>query len=384
MGSFYMEATQINYRRDETLKTVDQKLQELSEESAVDTDIAPVFSKTATYNPGDLVYYKNRLYVCVTQHTGAWAAADFTASTVSAELGSLKSGLTNVDVALSVPEGTGKNVLPITVNGIKALNTSGTWDGNDYAINGITYTIVTDASGNITSITADGTSTDRARLYLVYGNISKFSNMILSGCSNGESNYGIVIQMSSNPWTIYATNRNGDTTISTISSSDSNIFIEIANGKTVENIAFYPMIRDSRISDPTFAPYIPSVESRIEAVESDLANLVYKVGDTINFNSGNGITVSGFLQKTANGISTLYAIIPIDKPVTASNYTLTIGNCYANYGGLSSIQCTVDSVSYRGKQIGSLLVGIDVNEINVPVNSAITITLFGIITFTAS
>ena len=86
MGSYYMEATQINYRRDETVKTVDQKLQELSEESAVDTDIAPLFSKTSTYNPGDLVYYKNKLYVCNTQHTGAWAAADFTATTVSAAM----------------------------------------------------------------------------------------------------------------------------------------------------------------------------------------------------------------------------------------------------------------------------------------------------------
>ena len=86
MGSFYMEATQINYRRDETVKTVDQKLQELSEESAVDTDIAPVFSKTATYNPGDMVYYKNKLYVCNTQHSGAWAAADFAATTVSARI----------------------------------------------------------------------------------------------------------------------------------------------------------------------------------------------------------------------------------------------------------------------------------------------------------
>ena len=86
MGNFYMEATQINYRRDDTLKTVDQKLQELSQESAIDTDIAPVFKSTNTYQPGDMVYYRNKLYVFNVEHTGAWAAADVTATDVSTTL----------------------------------------------------------------------------------------------------------------------------------------------------------------------------------------------------------------------------------------------------------------------------------------------------------
>ena len=83
MGSFNMEATQINYRRDDTIKTVDQKLQELSQESAIDTDIAPVFKSTSSYSVGDLVYYRNKLYTCTTPHSGAWAAADFTATDVT-------------------------------------------------------------------------------------------------------------------------------------------------------------------------------------------------------------------------------------------------------------------------------------------------------------
>lgn len=96
MGNFYMESTQINYRRDNKPKTVDQKLHELSETSAIDTDIAPVFKSTSTYHPGDMVYYRNKLYVFNVNHTGAWAAADVTATDVTTELSSLKSGLTNV------------------------------------------------------------------------------------------------------------------------------------------------------------------------------------------------------------------------------------------------------------------------------------------------
>lgn len=97
MGNFYMEATQINYRRDDKPKTVDQKLQELSETSAIDTDIAPVFKSTNTYQPGDMVYYRNKLYVFNVEHTGTWAAADVTATDVTTELSSLKSGLMNLN-----------------------------------------------------------------------------------------------------------------------------------------------------------------------------------------------------------------------------------------------------------------------------------------------
>lgn len=101
MGSFYMESTQINYRRDETVKTVDQKLQELSETSAIDTDIAPVFKSTNTYAPGDMVYYRNKLYVFNVEHSGAWAAGDVTATDVTTEVSSLRSGLTNQGARLT-------------------------------------------------------------------------------------------------------------------------------------------------------------------------------------------------------------------------------------------------------------------------------------------
>lgn len=104
MGNFYMESTQINYRRDEKTKTVDQKLQELSETSAIDTDIAPVFKSTNTYQPGDMVYYRNKLYVFNVEHTGTWAAADVTATDVTTEISSLKSGLTNVESRIEAVE----------------------------------------------------------------------------------------------------------------------------------------------------------------------------------------------------------------------------------------------------------------------------------------
>ena len=142
MGNFYMEATQINYRRDDTLKTVDQKLQELSQESAIDTDIAPVFKSTSTYNPGDMVYYRNKLYVCNTQHSGAWAAADFTATDVSTALNAAVGALDETkadyaDIAGAFSAETAYTAGDLVIyNGIIYRCTNdhtGDWDADDFS-----------------------------------------------------------------------------------------------------------------------------------------------------------------------------------------------------------------------------------------------------------
>lgn len=135
MGNFYMESTQINYRRDETLKTVDQKLQELSQESAIDTDIAPVFKSTSTYNPGDLVYYRNKLYKCTNQHTGAWAAGDFTA--------------TDVSTALNTAAGTLNDIKADYVDIAPAFDSTATYTAGDLVeYQGIIYRCTNDHTGD--------------------------------------------------------------------------------------------------------------------------------------------------------------------------------------------------------------------------------------------
>ena len=142
MGNVVMEATQINYRRDEKLKTVDQKLQELSQESAIDTDIAPVFKSTSTYNPGDLVYYRNKLYKCTIQHTGAWAAGDFTATDVSTALNTAVGSLNDIkadyaDIAGAFSAETAYTAGDLAIyNGIIYRCTNdhtGDWDADDFS-----------------------------------------------------------------------------------------------------------------------------------------------------------------------------------------------------------------------------------------------------------
>ena len=138
MGNVVMEATQINYRRDDTLKTVDQKLQELSQESAIDTDIAPVFKSNITYHPGDMVYYRNKLYVFNTEHTGAWAAGDVTATDVSTAMNTALAGKADyADIAGAFNAETAYTAGDLVIyNGIIYRCTNdhtGYWDADDFS-----------------------------------------------------------------------------------------------------------------------------------------------------------------------------------------------------------------------------------------------------------
>lgn len=70
----------------------------LSDNKANQITIAPFFDPETAYEVGDLVYYNGLSYRCTNDHEGEWDADDFAATTVSGELATLKSGLTNLIV----------------------------------------------------------------------------------------------------------------------------------------------------------------------------------------------------------------------------------------------------------------------------------------------
>ena len=68
----------------------------LNDNKANQITIAPFFSAETAYEVGDLVYYNGLTYRCTNDHDGEWDADDFAATTISNELDTLKSGLTNI------------------------------------------------------------------------------------------------------------------------------------------------------------------------------------------------------------------------------------------------------------------------------------------------
>lgn len=311
--------------------------------------VADDFDSTASYVIGNYCIENGKLYRFKANHSGAWSASDVDEIQITGELATLKSGLTNVDVALSVPENTGKNVLPLTLAGIKSANTGGTWNDNAYTYNGITYTVYT-TDGRVIGIKADGTATDSySRLFLCPDmNIVGFNGYKMNGCpEGGENKYSFVCQEVNSPWTIYGSDQGNGATISNAESSrNAMIFINVKVDIAVSDLYFYPMIRPATITDPTFAPYIPSVESRLEAVESGLNNKIMISNYPLNLVCLNDISVS---FTNGDGITDVSSYIPSGYQISfvmaspVDTYTISVTGCsvYNNKKNIR-IKCRTD------------------------------------------
>lgn len=220
-----------------------------------------------------------------------------TDKTVVGAVNELKNGLTNVDVALSAPTNSGKNLLNTIVD--------------TQEINGVTFTVNRDASGNLVSIVANGTASAETRLGLNYSDITKLEKgvtYVLSG--NMETQTGVTLYLGDSQARLGIDNpvdTGSGVTFTPTKTGYASPNIYITNGVTVNNKTFYPMIRRADITDPTYAPYIPSVESRIEAVESATAktatvyeNIVINANDLVYVGNIGNIADNNLYSVIAN------------------------------------------------------------------------------------
>lgn len=160
---------------------------------------------------------------------------------------------------------TGKNLIRLTVDTIKALNTkTGTWSGNTWSIYGVDYEIITDPldSQTVLGIRVNGTATGLARLMLANWYYPANTSVIMSGCPSGggSSKYRIYIADKGEKWY----NDGSDTTLP-ITDVDITIQPRIAIYKDyhADNLMFYPMIRHADIIDDTYEPYHASVKEEL-------------------------------------------------------------------------------------------------------------------------
>lgn len=195
------------------------------------------------------------------------------------------SGLDSVEV-----KRIGKNLLPMTVDGIKAGNTSGSWNGNVYTISGVIFTVQTDSDNNVVGIKTNGTA--NAQIIFNLGNTPNSGNYILNGCPAGgniTSGYSIYVT------TIYVYDIGSGTNVS-LSGTSYSVSILIRNGADVSNKIFYPMIRLSTEADSTFEPY------QSETHTTSFPQTTY--GGTLNVQTGE--LVVDRIYKAFNGGETWY------------------------------------------------------------------------------
>lgn len=147
------------------------------------------------------------------------------------------------------------------------------------AANGITFTLNDDGT-----VTANGTATGTAQLYWIdipsatYADI--WSGKVLNGCPS-ISGCSLRIEKETSPWTNYATDTGNGATIGAIPSNigDLAIYCRVAQGTTLNNAVFKPMIRVSGAS-AEYEPY--NTNSHITT--TSLGRTVY--GGTLDVVSG--------------------------------------------------------------------------------------------------
>ena len=152
---------------------------------------------------------------------------------------------------------TGKNVSPITVNGIKALNTSGTWNGNTYSANGLTLAIETNINNEVTGIKVNGTVTATLAFNLANPIFVAQKAYILSGISGGANDtykLDIITTQGGGMTRATATTQEVQFTAPNDGYINSNRLVFYA-GTSFNDKMFYPMIRIAEDTSASYEPY---------------------------------------------------------------------------------------------------------------------------------
>ena len=162
------------------------------------------------------------------------------------------------------PAGGGKNKLPSVLSNIKSINTTGTWTGNNYVLNGVTFAVQVDSANNVLGVKVTGTASAEAKFDIINVSTGILADTayIMSGCPSGGSmetyrffanfyyegtnhvfnDFGSGVNAQ---WNNLPNNQSGS------------ISVRVASGYSIPTggLQFYPMLRLLSVPDPTFAPY---------------------------------------------------------------------------------------------------------------------------------
>ena len=190
---------------------------------------------------------------------------------VYSELSSVKQALSN-EVETRAELGA-HNLLEFDIAKIKAANTDGSWSGNTYTRDGISFALNNDGS-----VTVSGTYTTGTNPNIVFNNYQYFKkgSYLVNGCPNGggEDAYYMSVARFDTTATLY---NSDDAAVSLANDGANPVWLGIFVKKTLStSITFKPQIRLSTDSDPTYQPYAMTNRELTESVKC----LVLSTGST--------------------------------------------------------------------------------------------------------
>lgn len=308
---------------------------------ASQTSLAPAYDQTASYQPGDVVMYELNMYKCTGATSGAWDPSKWTRTT-AAETGG--GGSVDFDIygeasgtaEASFSDGAEASLVECEIGIVPTQDLHGyskPWAGGagknklentatTTSRNGLDFTVYPDGS-----VLVNGTATASTELVLNTNAIPTEGNYIITGCPEGGTsttywlNYKVTINGVSNWRQEYGSGRTEN------NATIQNVGIYIYNGAVIDNLMFYPMIREST-APSGFEPY-----SNICPI-SGHTDVTVTVASTSG-GSGDDTTVSlgrtvygGTLDVTTGELTVTHGYIYADGSFNVSNVAYGSGVYY--------------------------------------------------------
>lgn len=213
---------------------------------------------------------------------------------------------TNDKIYQVMGQNSAKNFIPFDLDRIKAKNTTGTWNGNVYSVNGIDFTFNSDGT-----VDASGTATETASVYYYDPvGLPPFGGdriLRLTGCPSGGGSGTTYKVMAYRAGAVDGSTGTAEDYGDGISlrwlndGSGVKAFISISvyTGAGTIDVTFKPMLRLSTDTDNTFAPYAKT-NQQLTAENQTLTN---KVKDYWSEGGKNKLPNNIYGTTTNNGVT---------------------------------------------------------------------------------
>lgn len=230
-------------------------------------EIGEACENPAGYTQGSIFLARNDVVMHLYKATANITAGQAMTIGINCELSSLdamfkKSGqdLDSVKQALS-NEVTARatlgahNVMPLSLDDLKTANTDGSWSGNAYTRDGITYTVLTDDYGNVTGFNVNGTGTGAPLRLVSASRMARLMNVPIILSCNQTDGLQFMLYHYNGTSNVSTT---GDDQEVTITSSAGYPQFYVPSQKTFNNFKVYPLIRLKGDTNREFEPFAMS------------------------------------------------------------------------------------------------------------------------------
>lgn len=249
-----------------------------------------------------------------------------------------------------------KQLLKLTLERLKELNRAGTWNDNVYTHKNVTFTVNMN-NGNVTSITANGTTTGISTLLVDTFDIQPNTKFIANGgCSdpNYEEGHQHNFYVDVGNQSIY---NEEDYEVETDANFLSYAIFVLG---TAHHAVFEPMVRT--VGNSYYVPYKKTINERIDALESGkITTLTTSCSCSVTDHDGVGTFTASFsyadikakgidIDNTNNGFNIIKYIFWKEQTVDSKTYKLSFPD------GMETFKIENISMSYNfdGEKISSI------------------------------